>query len=48
MLNTRGEEENLFICSLVCESINLEYVWVPAIYRVNLAEYVIRILVAAS
>jgi len=37
----------LFISSLFYEYINLEYVRVPVLYRVNLAEYVIRILVAA-
>jgi len=38
----------LFIFDLFCEYINLEYVWVPVIYRVHQAENVIHILVAAS
>jgi len=38
----------LFIFSLFCEYINLEYVRVPVIFRVNQAEYVIHFLVAAS
>jgi len=38
----------LFTFSLFCEYSNLEYVHVPAMYRVNQAECVIRILVAAS
>ena len=38
----------LFIFSLFCEYIDLEYVRVPVIYRVNQAEYVIHIRVAAS
>ena len=38
----------LFIVSLFCEYVNLEYVRVPVIYRVKQAEYVIHIRVAAS
>jgi len=38
----------LFIFSLFYEYINLEYVRICVIYRVNQAEYVIRIRVAAS
>ena len=38
----------LFIFSLFYESSNLEYVHIHVIYRVNQAEYGIRILVAAS
>jgi len=38
----------LFIFSLFCEYINLEYVRVPVIYRVNQSECVIHIRVAAS
>jgi len=44
----RGKYGLLFISSLFCEYTNLEYVRVPVIYRVNQAEYVIQILVAAS
>jgi len=39
---------SLFILGLLCEYINLGYVRVPVIYRVNQAEYVIHIRVAAS
>jgi len=46
-----GGENNirciLFILSLFYEHSNLEYVHIHVIYRVNQAEYVIRILVAA-
>jgi len=38
----------LFIFNLFCEYINVEYVRVPVIYRVNQVEYGIHILVAAS
>jgi len=38
----------LFIFSLFCEYINLEYLRFPVIYKVNQAEYVIHIRVAAS
>jgi len=38
----------LFIFSLICEYTNLECVQVPVIYRVDQAEYVIHIRVAAS
>jgi len=38
----------LFIFSLFCEYMHLEYVRIHAIYRVNQAEYVIHILVVAS
>jgi len=38
----------LFIFSLFTEYMHLEYVRVPVIYRVNKAEYVIHIRVAAS
>jgi len=38
----------LFIFDLFCEYISLEYVRVPVIYRLNQAECVIHILVAAS
>jgi len=38
----------LFIFSLCYEYSNLEYIHSHVIYRVNHAEYVIRILVAAS
>jgi len=34
--------------SLFCEYINLEHVRVPVVYRVDQAEYVIQIRVAAS
>jgi len=45
----RGEEYGIiFIFNLFCEYINLEYVRVPVIYRVNQAEYGIYILVVAS
>ena len=45
----RGHEYGiLFIFSLFCEYIHFEYVRVPVIYRVNQAEYVIQIRVAAS
>jgi len=49
LLNTRGGRSKygiLFIVSLFYEYSNLEYVHIHAIYRVNQAEYVIRILVA--
>ena len=36
-----------FIFSLFCEYVHLEYVRIHLIYRVNQAEYVIRILVVA-
>ena len=51
MLNTQSEEYKygiLFIFSLFYEYINLEYVHIHIIYRVNQAEYVTRILAAAS
>ena len=38
----------LFTFSLFYEYSNLEYVHIHAIYRVNQAEYVIHVLVAAS
>ena len=38
----------LFIFSLLCEYINLEYVWVPVIYRVDQAEYVHNIVAASQ
>ena len=38
----------LFIFRLFYEYSNLEYVHIPVTYRVNQAEYGIRILVAAS
>jgi len=38
----------LFIFDLFCEYINLAYVRVPVIYRVNQAEYGIHVIVAAS
>jgi len=38
----------LFVFSLFCEYINLEYVRVPVTYRVDQAEHVVLILVAAS
>jgi len=50
MLNTRnrGKEYGiLFIFSLFCEYIHLEYVRIHVIYKVNQAEYVIHILVVA-
>ena len=51
-LNTRGGGEYkygiLFIFSLFYEYSNLEYVHIHVIRRVNQAEYVIRVLVAAS
>ena len=37
----------LFKCSLFCEYVHLENVRVPVTYRVNQAEYLIRILVIA-
>jgi len=44
----RGKEYGiLFIGSLFCEYIHIEYVRIHAIYRVNQAEYVIHILVVA-
>ena len=47
-----AERENeygiLFIFSLLCVHIHLEYVRIHVIYRVNQAEYVIHILVVAS
>jgi len=51
MLNTRGGRIKygmLFLFSLFYEYSNLECVYIHAIYRVDQAEYVIRILVAAS
>jgi len=48
MLKTRKEYGILFIVSLFCECIHPEYVRFHGIYRVNQAEYGIRILVAAS
>jgi len=51
MLNTRGERIKygiLFIFSVFCEYSNLEYVHIHVVYRLNHAEYGIRILVAAS
>jgi len=51
MLNTRSEETNTEFYSylnLVCDCINLEYVRVPVVYRVNQMEYGIHILVVAS
>jgi len=45
----RGKEYGiLFMLSLFCEYGNLEYVHFHVIYRVNQAEYCIRIRVAAS
>jgi len=44
--NTRSEEHNtriLFQFGLVCEYINLGYVRIHVVYRVNQAEYAIRI-----
>jgi len=38
----------LFRFSLFCEYMNLQYVRVPVICRVNSAEYNIHVLVAAS
>jgi len=46
MLNTKNEGI-LFIFSLFCENITLEYVRIHVIYRVNQAEYVIHMLVVA-
>jgi len=44
----RGTEYSiLFISSLFCEYIHLEYVCIHAIYRVHRAEYVIHIRVVA-
>jgi len=44
----RGKEYGiLFIFSLFCENIHLEYVRIHLIYRVNQAEYVFQILVVA-
>jgi len=37
-----------FIFSMFCEYSNLEYIHVHGMYRANQAEYVIRILLAAS
>jgi len=37
----------LFIISLFCEYIHLEYIRIDVIYRVNQAEYVLHILVVA-
>ena len=43
----RGKEYGiLFIASLFCEYVQLAYIRIHAIYRVNQAEYVIHILVA--
>jgi len=50
MLDTRNEEIKygiLFMFSLFCEYIRLEYVRSHVIYRVDQAEYVIHILVVA-
>jgi len=50
MLNTRNEEYEygiLFMASLFCEYIHLEYIRIHGIYRVNQAEYGIHILVVA-
>jgi len=45
----RGKEYDILLMfSLFCEYINLEYVRVPVIYKVNQVEYVIHIRVAAS
>ena len=45
----RGKEYGiLFIMSLFCDYIQLEYVRIHVIYRVHQAEYVIHILLAAS
>jgi len=44
----RRQSGILFIASLFCDYSNLEYVRGPVIYRVNQAEYVIHVLVAAS
>jgi len=45
----RGNEYGiLFIFSLFCEYIHLEYVRILVIYRVNQAEYVLHILAVAS
>jgi len=38
----------IFLFNLFCEYINLEYVRVPVVYRVNQVEYGIHILVVAS
>jgi len=44
----RGKQYGiLFIFSLFCEYIHLEYIRIHAIYRVTQAEYVIHILVVA-
>ena len=44
----RGNEYgNLFIFSLLCKYVRLEYVRIHVIYRVHQAEYVIHILVVA-
>jgi len=44
----RGQDYGiLFIFSLFCEYINLDYVRVPVVYRANQAEYGIHILVVA-
>ena len=50
VLNTRSKEkkdEILFIFSLFCEYIDLEYVCIHAKYGVNQADYIISIPVAA-
>jgi len=44
----RRKHGNLFIVSLFCEYINVEYGRVPTISKVNQAEYVINFRVAAS
>jgi len=44
----RMKYDILFIFSLFCEYINLEYVLVPVIYRFHQAKYVFHIRVAAS
>jgi len=45
----RGKQYGiLFLFSLFCEYIHLEYVRIHVIYRVTRAEYVIRIRMAAS
>jgi len=51
MLNKRSQEETYgipFIIGLFCAYSNLEYVRVPVIHRINQAEYVIHVCVAAS
>jgi len=50
MLNTWSEEQKygfLFLFSLFCEYINLEYVRIYVIYRGHQPEYAIRIPMAA-